>query len=90
MIRSLNAFLYIVRAVWTDDSNRGQRLWRLFLLGSWQSWKRLICLPMVVPVFNGFRFLAYPDCQISSGSSTIAFLTMKPLCSFEIIPREER
>ncbi len=28
-----------------------------------RSWKHLIRTPVVVPLFNAFRFLAYPDCQ---------------------------
>jgi FkbM family methyltransferase len=57
---------YVVGSVWRDESNRHARLRRLFLAGGWQVWKRLVRTPIVVPLFNGFRFRAYPDCQASS------------------------
>jgi FkbM family methyltransferase len=62
-IRSLN---YVVGSVWHDESNRQVRLRRLLMAGGWQVWKRLVRTPVVVPLFNGFRFRAYPDCQASS------------------------
>jgi FkbM family methyltransferase len=62
-IRGLN---YVVGSVWHDDSNRHVRLRRMFMAGGWQVWKRLIRTPVVVPLFNGFRFRAYPDCHVSS------------------------
>jgi len=57
---------YVVGSVWHDESNRQRRFRRLFLAGGWQVWKRLARAPVVLPLFNGFRFRAYPDCQISS------------------------
>ncbi len=39
---------------------------RLFMAGGWQVWKRLVRTPIIIPLFNGFRFRAYPDCQASS------------------------
>lgn len=57
---------YVVGSVWHDESNRQVRLRRLFMAGGWQVWKRLIRAPVVVPLFNGFRFRAYPDCHVSS------------------------
>jgi FkbM family methyltransferase len=62
-IRDLN---YVVWSVWQDESNRQARLRRLFIAGGWQVWKRLVRTPVIVPLFNGFRFRAYPDCQASS------------------------
>jgi FkbM family methyltransferase len=62
-IRRLN---YVVGSVWHDESNRQVRLRRLLMAGGWQAWKRLVRTPVVVPLFNGFRFRAYPDCQASS------------------------
>jgi len=56
----------VVGSVWHDESNRHARLRRLFLAGGWQVWKRVVRTPVVVPLFNGFRFRAYPDCQASS------------------------
>ena len=56
----------MVRSVWHDESNRQARLRRLFMAGGWQVWKRLVRTPVIVPLFNGFRFRAYPDCQASA------------------------
>ncbi len=61
--RDLN---YVVGSVWREESNQNQRLRRLFLAAGWQTWKRLVRAPVVVSLFNGFRFLAYPDCHVSS------------------------
>ncbi len=63
-IRSLND---IFGSVWRDKSNQDERLKRLFLAGGWQMWKRLARTPVNVPLFNGLRFRAYPDCTSSSG-----------------------
>jgi FkbM family methyltransferase len=62
-MRDLN---YIAGSVWNDESNRRQRLRRLFMAGGWQVWKRLVRTPVIVPLFNGLRFRAYPGCQASS------------------------
>ena len=53
-------------SIWHEESNRGQRVKRLFLFSGWQVWKRLVKTPIVVRLFNGLQFRAYPDCQASS------------------------
>ena len=58
---------YVLRAIWQDQSNHGQRISRTFKFFGWQLWKRAVSLPLVVPVFNGLRFVVYPDCPISGG-----------------------
>lgn len=58
----------MVGSIWLDESNRHVRLRRLFMAGGWQVWKRLVRTPVVVPLFNGFRFRAYPDCHVSSAA----------------------
>jgi len=40
---------------------------RLFLFLGWQFWKRVVRRPIVIELFNGLRFRAYPDCSVSSG-----------------------
>jgi FkbM family methyltransferase len=57
---------YVLGSVWGDESNRNARLRRLFMAGGWQLWKRVVRTPIVVLLFNGFQFRAYPDCQASS------------------------
>jgi FkbM family methyltransferase len=57
----------VAGSVWRDESNRQERVRRLFMAGGWQAWKRLVGTPIIIPLFNGLRFRAYPDCQASSG-----------------------
>jgi FkbM family methyltransferase len=57
---------YVLGLIWHEESNRGQRVKRLFLFVGWQFWKRIIRTPIVVKLFNGIRFRAYPDSQASS------------------------
>jgi FkbM family methyltransferase len=58
---------YVVSSIWRDESNRGQRLRRLSYFVGWQLWKRSIRAPIILCLFNGLRFIAYPDCVVSSG-----------------------
>ena len=55
-------------SIWHEPSNRRQRVKRLFLFLGWQFWKRVVRQPVVVGLFNGLRFRAYPDCEVSSGA----------------------
>lgn len=59
--------MYPISNLWNEESNQGQRLRRLFTFLGWQLWKRTVRRPITVTLFNGARFLAYPDCHISSG-----------------------
>ncbi len=58
---------YVLGLIWHEESNRKQRVRRLFLFLGWQFWKRVVKTTIVVKLFNGLRFRAYPDCQASSG-----------------------
>ena len=57
---------YVLGSIWHEESNRKQRVKRLFLFFAWQVWKRIVRAPIVVTLFNGLQFRAYPDCQSSS------------------------
>lgn len=57
---------YVLGLIWHEESNRKQRLKRLFLFFGWQFWKRVVRKPIEVHLFNGMKFRAYPDCQASS------------------------
>jgi len=63
---SIRGLSYVVGSVWRDESNRHERWRRLFMAGGWQVWKRLVRTPIIIPLFNGLRFRAFPDCQASS------------------------
>ena len=56
----------MVRQIWRDSSNRGERSKRILMFLGWQLWKRGIHLPVIVATDNGFRFIAYPDCDVSA------------------------
>jgi FkbM family methyltransferase len=64
----LNNARYVLSSIWHEPSNRQQRVKRLFLFLGWQLWKRVVRQPVVVGLFNGLRFRAYPDCEVSSGA----------------------
>jgi FkbM family methyltransferase len=57
---------YVLGSIWQEPSNRNQRVKRLVLFFGWQFWKRAVRKPIVVGLFNGLRFRAYPDCHMSS------------------------
>jgi FkbM family methyltransferase len=57
---------YVLGSIWHEESNRKQRVKRLFLFFGWQVWKRTVRAPIVAKLFNGLQFRAYPDCQSSS------------------------
>ena len=57
---------YVLGSIWHEESNRKQRVKRLFLFFAWQVWKRIVRAPILVTLFNGLQFRAYPDCQSSS------------------------
>lgn len=63
---SIRDLSYVVGSVWRDESNRQERVRRLLMAGGWQVWKRVVRTPIIIPLFNGLRFRAYPDCQASS------------------------
>ncbi len=58
---------YVVSSIWVDESNQRQRVRRLLYFCGWQLWKRSQRKPVVIELFNGLRFIAYPDCSVSSG-----------------------
>jgi FkbM family methyltransferase len=62
----LNNTRYVLGLIWHEESNRRQRVKRLFLFLGWQFWKRVVRAPVTVKLFNGLQFRAYPDCQASS------------------------
>lgn len=67
MIEIVQHAVYPVASLWSEESNRHQRLRRLAIFFGWQVWKRVVRKPITVSLFNRARFVAYPDCQVSSG-----------------------
>jgi FkbM family methyltransferase len=67
VVKVVRDLIYPISNLWNEESNRGQRLRRLSIFVGWQLWKRSFRKPIPVTLFNGKRFIAYPDCQVSSG-----------------------
>jgi len=67
VLKFAQRLIYPISTLWNEESNRGQRIRRLFMFVGWQLWKRTVRRPITVALFNGKRFEAYPDCPISSG-----------------------
>lgn len=56
---------YVLRSIWQEESNQGQRLHRLLLFCFWQIWKRTIGTPLNARLFNGLQIRVWPDCDAS-------------------------
>lgn len=67
MLKAAQGLIYPISKLWNEESNQGQRTRRLCAFVGWQLWKRIVRKPITVSLFNGKRFKAYPDCQVSSG-----------------------
>lgn len=67
MLKFAHDLIYPISNLWNEESNRGQRVRRLCAFAGWQLWKRIVRKPITVSLFNGKRFVAYPDCSVSSG-----------------------
>ncbi len=63
----LERLFYVLRTIWCDPSNRGERAKRILIFVGWQLWKRFIHLPLIVGTDNAFRFIAYPDSDVAAG-----------------------
>lgn len=50
----------VARYVWTEPSNRRERVRRLAYAVAWQAWRATIGLPVVVRIDNGLRLIADP------------------------------
>jgi len=67
VLEAIRRLRYPVSNLWNEESNRHQGMRRLATFIGWQLWKRLVGKPITVTLFNQARFVAYPDCQVSSG-----------------------
>jgi FkbM family methyltransferase len=62
----LKKLSYVLGSIWCDASNRSERSKRILMFIGWQFWKRVIHLPLILATDNGFRFIAYPDSDVSA------------------------
>ena len=67
MFQMLQKLGFVAGYIWRADSNRGQRVRRLLWFAAWQMWKRIVGLPIILTVFNGYRFVLYPDSSVAAG-----------------------
>lgn len=65
-VGGMQLILDVVSYIWKYPPNHGQRLRRICLALFWQLHKRLVRLPIVYRLDNGFRFVAHPE---SKGAS---------------------
>ncbi len=56
----------VIKSVWSNPGNRGQRLIRAAKAIGWQLWKRIIRRPRTIKIANGRKFIAHSDCVVSS------------------------
>jgi FkbM family methyltransferase len=56
----------IFKSVWQNPGNSGHRIARLCRAAGWQIRKRLLPTKRTLRLPNGARFVAYPDCVVSS------------------------
>jgi FkbM family methyltransferase len=66
LLHLLQNLLYVFRSIWRNASNRGQRGKRILMFMGWQLWRRIMRLPVVVAIDNGFRIIAYPESGVSA------------------------
>jgi len=64
--RWIRDLTYVLTSIWHEQSNRGQRGRRLLLFFAWQVSKRLVRRTVLIRLFNGLNFRAYPDCDVSA------------------------
>jgi FkbM family methyltransferase len=67
VLKAVQDLIYPISGLWNERSNHGQKIRRLCTFIGWQLWKRIVRKPIAVSLFNGKRFIAYPDCPVSSG-----------------------
>ena len=61
----MRKLIHVLGRILRHESNEGRRFRRLVASAVWQIWKHSIGRPMGITLFNGYRFLAYPDCDSS-------------------------
>ena len=61
----LNRLLFVLKSIWSEPSNRGQRVRRTYRFVAWQFRKRVLREPVEARLFNGLRIKVYPDCDTS-------------------------
>jgi len=67
-MKKTHSILYgLLKEIWENPSNKGQRLYRFFLAILWQFYKRTIKLPLIVKLDNNMNYVLSPDSSNSTG-----------------------
>jgi FkbM family methyltransferase len=68
MNKLLESLSNIVGRIYYNKANTHEKFIRMLFFIGWQIWKRTVARPVHIQLFNGLRFIAYPDCQTSSSA----------------------
>ncbi len=60
-------FRLVARSVWANPGNRGKRFRKTLDAVGWQFHKRVMRAAKTIVLPNGRKFIAHPDCVVSSG-----------------------
>jgi FkbM family methyltransferase len=60
------SFRLVSQSVFKNPGNKGQMLWRSLRAVSWQAQKRLLRSTKLLTLASGAKFMAHPDCVVSS------------------------
>jgi FkbM family methyltransferase len=74
--------IYVMKSIWLEPSNRGQRFRRILMFFGWQLWKRAVGTPVQARLCNGLLTQVWQDCDVTPSalyyslpnSSALAFL----------------
>ncbi len=58
----------IIGYIWQSPSNKGQKLYRVWLAIAWQCYKRIVGLPIISKLDNGTKFILEPNSTNSAGN----------------------
>ena len=71
--------LYVLRSIWNEPSNHGQRLRRVARFCWWQVRKRVAGSPVDARLVNGLRIQVWPDCDTSPSAIYYALPNSVPI-----------
>jgi FkbM family methyltransferase len=63
---TIKLFKDVIKYVWNEPSNQGFRCRKLISAFTWQIRKRISAKPVTVPLWNGAKYIAYPQDSMAS------------------------
>lgn len=70
---------YVLRSIWHEESNQGQRLRRMAMFFAWQFRKRVVGTPAEARLSNGLRVRVWPDCDSSPAAIYYSLPNGRPI-----------